>query len=125
VEIGATAIGTTDEGFERRKRMAEAKLRLAFLKRYDRVIESYRQLAGRQDLPSVEIAAWRERRRREYRQATGVEIEQRDALEAGLQEIARSGAKAVSAVVEELRWDYANRLSWSDERSGSTGAAAS
>ena len=33
--------GGADESFERRKRRADARLKLAFLKRHDQIVESY------------------------------------------------------------------------------------
>jgi hypothetical protein len=111
MEIGSTAVGHTDENFERRRRKAEAKLNLAFLSRYDSVVDGYERLGGRTDLSAAEVDRWRDRRRRDYRAATGVEIEQRECLKARLQEIVRTGERSVSEVIEELRLDYVNGMS--------------
>ena len=114
MEIGGVEHGWTDGGFERRNRQAEAQLTLAFVKRHDRIVEGYHQLTGRQDLSRADIDAWRERRRGEYRRATGVEIEQRDELKQNLQRVIATGDRSVAEVVDELRTRYANGGSWGD-----------
>lgn len=111
METLCTERATADEGFERRKRQAEARLKLAFLKRHDRIVESYERLTTRADLSEAQIDAWRERRRAEYRRATGVEIEQRDALNTRLRHIAETGDQSVDDAIDELRLSYAKRLS--------------
>ena len=122
MEIGGAECGWSDAAFERRKRQADARLTLALLKRHDRIVESYNQLNGRHDLSPAEIDAWRERRRSEYRRATGVEIEQRGALRSMLQQSLETGNRSVAEVIEGLRQDYAKGVSLAESGSGRAGA---
>lgn len=125
MEIGGVEHGWTDEGFERRKRQAQARLRLAFLKRHDRIVEAHDLLVSRGDLSGVEIAARREMRRQEYRRATGVEIEQCDELKSALQGVIATGERSMEEAVEELRTRYAKRLSLADGTFGASGDGGS
>ena len=99
-----------EASLKRRRRQAEAKLKLAFLSRHDSLIRSYHRLAERTDLTAEEIERWRQRRRAEYLRCAGVEIEQRDALFARLREVAATGERSVQQVLAELR----------DQRNGSS-----
>jgi len=92
----------------RRKRAADARLKLAFLPRYDALIRSYERLPERADLSNGEIVSWQQRRRREYAEATGVEIEQRDALRARLADVAETGCMTVEDIVAQLQTDFRN-----------------
>ena len=111
MEIGGIETGYVDEAFERRKRQAEAGLKLAFLNRHDPLVEDYERLGTRQDLTRAEIDAWLETRRQAYRRATGVEIEQRDILAAGLRQIAETGDHSVDELIADLRRNYVNGCS--------------
>jgi hypothetical protein len=118
MEIGFAECGRSDEAFERRKRRADTRLKLALLKHYDQIVESYNQLSAREDLSPAEIDSWRERRRSEYRRATGVEIEQRDALKLSLQRSVEIGDRSVDEVIDELRQGYSKGLSLVESGSG-------
>jgi len=109
-----------DEPFQRRKRQADARLKLAFLKRHDRIVESYRRLATRDDLSEAQIESWRQRRRSEYQRATGVAIELGDSLSAGLEHIAETGDGSVGELIVALQQDYAKGLSLALGGSGRT-----
>jgi len=78
-------------------------------------------LNGRRDLAPAVVRAWREVRRIEYRRATGVEIEQRDALRCRLQQSAQIGDRSVDEVIDELRRDYANGSSLVERGSARVG----
>jgi hypothetical protein len=119
--VVAIEIGCEDEASEREKRRAQAKLELAFLRQNDRIAESYENLATRTDLSAAQIQGWREIRRIEYRRATGVEIEQRSALKAGLRHLAETGEITVEELIKRLRQDYANGLSSDDAASRHVG----
>ena len=118
MEIGGIECGWPDQAFERRRRQADARLKLALLSRHDRIVASYNGLDERQDLSPAQIEAWRETRRDEYRRATGVEIEQRDALESGLRQSAETGNRSVEEIIASLRRNYANGVSSSQTISG-------
>ena len=111
MENPAIPCNGTDASFEQRKRRADARLKLAFLKRYDPIVASYHGLATRDDLSAAQIENWRERRRSEYQRATGVAIEQRDSLSAGLARIAETGEGSVAELIAALQQDYAKGLS--------------
>jgi hypothetical protein len=110
-----------DELFVPAKRQLLARLKLCFLKRYDRLIASYHELSTRQDLSRAEIEAWRAKRRREFRQVAGVEIEQRDALAAGLKQIAETGNGSVECLLAALAADYTKGSSLALGGSGASG----
>jgi len=118
MEIGGTDRGWPDEAFERRKRQADARLKLALLSRHDRIVASFDRMESRQDLSPAQIEDWRETRRDEYRRATGVEIEQRDALKAALRQSAETGSQSVEEIVASLRRTYAKGVSSSQTVSG-------
>jgi hypothetical protein len=118
MEIGGPDRGWPDEAFERRKCQANARLTLALLSRHDRIVASFDRLETRQDLSPAQIDAWREARRDEYRRATGVEIEQRDALKAALRQSAETGSQSVEEIVGSLRRSYAKGVSSSQTVSG-------
>ena len=118
MEIGSIECGWPDQAFERRRRQADARLKLALLSRHDRIVASYNGLDERLDLSPAQIEVWRETRRDEYRRATGVEIEQRDALESGLRQSAETGSRSVEEIISSLRRNYANGVSSSQTISG-------
>lgn len=80
---------------------------MAFLKRFDELVESYERLPSRTDLTRGEIEYWRNRRRAEYVQCTGVEIEQRDLLKQELRRVMETGEQTVEQVISEIRSAYA------------------
>jgi hypothetical protein len=119
-----TGIGLGGD-LERRHRQDDARLKLAFMRRYDPVIESYNRLPSRSDLSAGEIERWRQRRREEYRHATGVEIEERHALREKLAEVVETGSMTVEQAIEEIRRSYVNGLSATGSRDGAAVGSAS
>ena len=106
-------IGPPDDEERLRRRFA-AQLKLSFLPRFDRLIESYHELPERTDLSQRMIAYWRDRRRQEYRHVTGVEIEQRDLLREKLADVAETGDRTIEEIIAEVRGAYRNGSSSSE-----------
>jgi hypothetical protein len=124
MEHGGYIIGPLDDDLERRRRQAEAQFTLAWMKRYDFLIASYEALPQRQDLTPERIEFWRQTRRAEYRDAVGVEMEQREALRARLAEVVHSGDLTVEQVIETVRHSYRNGWGSGGGGLGFVGASA-
>lgn len=101
------------DALERQCRRAEAQFKLTFLKRFDELVESYERLPSRTDLSRGEIEYWRGRRRAEYLQCVGVEIEQRDLLRQKLRQVIETGEQTVEDMIDEIRGSY--RKGWTSD----------
>ena len=120
MERGHTVGSSIDDLLELRQRQLSARLRLGLMKQRERLMDHLARLPERNDLTPEKVEFWRMIWRTQYEQAIGVTVEQRDLLQAGLQQVAESGSHTVEQMIAEVRDAQRNRFCGGSDAGGCT-----
>ena len=100
-----------DAFWNKRLRQDEARVKLAWMKRYEFLALKWEQLGHETAPQRREIERLRDRYTELYWNAVGVRPEQRLDLRRVLEHVAEHGDRIVADIIEELRDSYGNRVS--------------
>jgi hypothetical protein len=106
---------TVDEIFAPLNNKLAARKALADLQRLEQIAARYAALSNRTDLTPIRIEQIQIALQEQYRNYTGVYMEQRHTYRSILKEVAETGSQTVTDILKTLRRAYINGLSLDSE----------